>query len=225
MDHAKYSPSGAAFWYNCPGGHFYNQTIKEDDKFKKYSEEGTALHHYASAYFDWHRNKGGFLNAVGRDYSKEKFLKIYFDYVFARASYALDWRIEERLTLIPDLVWGTADCVIIGKDFLEIIDLKTGFTEVKAKRNLQLIVYALSAIKTFNLDPLKVQLTIVQPKLNCISTNLYNFRFIKNFEKRIHRKVEDLEDLGKGAMTLQTGPYCRFCRGNEFCPLYKKSLM
>ena len=229
MQHAYYSPSGADLWLNCEGGHFFNSTIKDDGKFEKYAKEGTALHDYAHAYLDAFKNSGekdllNFKLDNGIDFSKEKFLKPYFEFIAEKIKTVIDWKVEDKVIFCSD-VWGTSDLILFYENEIEIVDLKTGFHEVQAKNNNQLMVYALAAMKTYELSPAKITMTIVQPKLNKISRCTKKTSIVLKFGKTVEKRIKVLNDLNKGKMELKTGSYCRFCRGNENCPLYKKFLL
>ena len=69
--------------------------------------------------------------------------------------------------------FGTGDLVIVADGVLEVVDFKGGRgVRVEAERNSQLMLYGLGALLEF--DPLydirNVRMTIVQPRLNNIST-------------------------------------------------------
>ena len=69
--------------------------------------------------------------------------------------------------------FGTGDLVIVADGVLEVIDFKGGRgVRVEAERNSQLMLYGLGAVLEF--DPLydirTVRMTIVQPRLNNLST-------------------------------------------------------
>lgn len=66
-------------------------------------------------------------------------------------------------------VRGTADCVLVCGDVIEIIDYKDGHGIVEANDNEQLLLYALGAIEMvrtpFDIPVKEVHTTIVQPKV------------------------------------------------------------
>lgn len=83
--------------------------------------------------------------------------------------------VEERLDysyLVPQ-GFGTGDCVIIADGTLYIMDYKNGKgVFVSCDHNPQMMLYALGAYHTYGYlyDIQKVSMTIIQPRLENIST-------------------------------------------------------
>src|SRR5690606_39589774 len=92
--------------------------------------------------------------------------------------------LEERLDfsyLIPE-GFGTGDVVIISEGILEIIDLKYGKgVPVSAEGNPQMRLYALGALDGFGwmYDIREVRMTIVQPRLDSISTDVMDINSLR----------------------------------------------
>lgn len=53
--------------------------------------------------------------------------------------------VEEQISIheITDSCWGTADAIILGKDHLCVVDLKSGKWPVSPENNYQLMIYGL----------------------------------------------------------------------------------
>ena len=101
---------------------------------------------------------------------------------------------------------------------LEVVDFKGGRgVRVEAERNSQLMLYGLGALLEF--DPLydirNVRMTIVQPRLNNISTyETTTDELIRWAEKEVRPKAL-LAYEGKGEFCA--GEWCRFCRARYTC--------
>ena len=122
--------------------------------------------------------------------------------------------------------FGTADCVIINDDVMEVIDLKYGKgVPVYAQFNKQLMLYGLGALRKYDTmyDISEIRLTIIQPRINNIST------WQISVEDIIKWAVEELAPAAKlafaGEGELRTGDWCKFCTVKNKCrALYDKQL-
>ena len=96
--------------------------------------------------------------------------KFYTDYVNKRQSELEAEKYIERKVYVTEInqeLYGTADIILVGKDIIEVIDLKTGTWPVSPENfNPQLSTYALGAIAEFNIENprMNVMMTIVQPE-------------------------------------------------------------
>ena len=165
--HAILSASGAHRWMHCiPSAKLEEQF--PDTTFQA-AKEGTLAHEIAEAkllhYFDTLNFKKSQLKRRLNKAKKselyasemEHFTDEYLDFAKASAM-AYDATphvaIEKRLDLTEYIPggFGTADCVIIGDGVLHIIDLKYGKgVPVSAENNPQMMIYALGAIKAYEL--------------------------------------------------------------------------
>lgn len=113
--------------------------------------------------------------------------------------------------------FGTGDMVIVADGILEVIDLKYGKgVPVSAVENTQMRLYALGAydVNEFLYDVKTVRMTIVQPRLDSVSTD--------------ELSVEELLDWGDGIKPIaqrawegigECTPcdYCNFCKARHTC--------
>lgn len=114
--------------------------------------------------------------------------------------------------------FGTADCIIIGGDTLNIVDYKHGKgVKVEAKENPQLRLYALGALERYAiLYPLKtVHMTIIQPRISNYSDDTISIEALKTWGEQIVKPAADKAIAGKGE--ANPGDWCRFCRARQQC--------
>ena len=132
--------------------------------------------------------------------------------------------VEERVDyshIAPD-GFGTADMLIIGRDedghgVLHVCDFKTGQgVFVNAVHNSQLMLYALGGLHAYGyIYPIDtVQMTIVQPRLDNISTYACSRTELEAWGESI-RPIAKLAYEGKGEQ--KPGEWCRFCRAKPVC--------
>lgn len=242
--HALLSASGANRWLNCTPSAKLEEEFGEK-KSSVYAQEGTVAHELSELYLS-----RDVLQAITEDefnvrleelMSNELFtdemldvVPIYTDYCTEQFTEAKTinplavMEIEQKLDLteyVPES-FGTADCIIINDDVMEVIDLKYGKgVPVYATWNKQLMLYGLGALRKYDTmyDIVKVKLTIVQPRINNIST------FEITVEELIKWAIEELKpkaDLAfAGQGKLEAGDWCRFCSVKNKCrKLYEQQI-
>ena len=113
--------------------------------------------------------------------------------------------------------FGTGDMVIVADGILEVIDLKYGKgVPVSAIENTQMRLYALGAydVTEFLYDVKTVHMTIVQPRLDSVSTDEMTLEELLDWGEEIkpiaHRAWE-----GIGECT--PCDYCNFCKARHTC--------
>lgn len=128
--------------------------------------------------------------------------------------------IEAKLDLtgyVPDGM-GTADCILIGGDTLNIIDYKYGKgVEVSAEANPQMMLYALGALDAYSLfyGIRQVQMTIYQPRRDNISTYTMAAQDLIQWGMDVVRPAADVAYTGQGEYC--PGDWCRWCRARGQC--------
>ena len=159
---------------------------------------------------------------------------IYTDYCsdqFIEAQTANDlaiMEIEQKLDLseyIPES-FGTADCIIINDDLMEVIDLKYGKgVPVYAEWNKQLMLYGLGALRKYDMmyDIKEVRLSIVQPRINNISSWQIS---VEELQKWAEEELKPKANMAyKGEGELCAGEWCRFCSVRNRCrKLYEQQI-
>ena len=113
---------------------------------------------------------------------------------------------------------GTSDVVIVGKNFIHIIDLKFGKgVPVSAIGNPQLRLYALGAIKRHirECTCTEAKMTIIQPRLDDISTDYISVADLNKWAIEVVTPAANLAIAGKG--DLVPGDHCKFCKMKGKC--------
>ena len=204
--HAKLSPSAAARWLACPGSIALSE--KAPPRLESpAATEGTDAHEWAAR---------ALLGEPQTD-SPYTGLEMYIERVqqSAERKGAMAW-IEKRVYL-TDLLHGTPDAVVSHKNELEVFDLKYGYNKVEARGNPQLLIYAGAAIKTYNLNPRKIKLHIVQPRAGGVRTAVMPRKMFDSALKAIMLGAERTEyDI-----TLKAGEHCQYCPAATICHVRK----
>ena len=242
--HALLSASGASRWMNC------TPSAKLEDEYgvnetSVYAKEGTLAHELAELYL----RKDTLQTISELDFNAEfekimsdglfneemlDVVPIYTDYcteqlIEAKAHNQLAvMEIEQKLNLteyVPES-FGTADCVIINDDIMEVIDLKYGKgVPVYAEWNKQLMLYGLGVLRKYDTlyDITEIRLTIVQPRINNISSWQISVEELTKWAEEELKPRAELAFNGEGE--LNPGDWCRFCAVRNRCrKLYEQQL-
>lgn len=242
--HAFLSASGASRWINCTPSAKLEEEYGEK-KSSVYAQEGTLAHELSELYikrdtllaiseqeFDQRLEEimaNGLFNEEMLDV-----VPIYTDYCAAQLAEAKTvnplavMEIEQKLDLtdfVPES-FGIADCVIINDNLMEVIDLKYGKgVPVYAEWNKQLMLYGLGALQKYDTmyDISEVRLTIVQPRINNISSWQISVEELRRWAEEDLKPKAELAFEGKGE--LNAGDWCRFCAVRNQCrKLYEQQL-
>lgn len=242
--HAFLSASGAGRWLNC------TPSAKLEDEYgeKKssvYAQEGTLAHELSELYikrdtllaiseqeFDQRLEE-----IMANELFNEEMLDVvpaYTDYCASQLGAAQEdnpyaiMEIEQKLDLtsfVPES-FGTADCIIINDNKMEVIDLKYGKgVPVYAEWNKQLMLYGLGALQKYDTmyDIQEVELTIVQPRIDNISSWRISVEELRRWAEEELKPKAELAFEGKGE--LNAGDWCRFCAVRNQCrKLYEQQL-
>lgn len=127
----------------------------------------------------------------------------------------------ECTNYIPD-GFGTVDFAVLKGDVLHVIDLKYGKGVQVDADTPQAKYYAVALIDTFILKPKKVIVTIVQPRLDHISTQKFSFKEIMDFAETLRAasaEVDRMDERFKKKKTLvfKPGSHCGFCKARRQC--------
>lgn len=234
MSHAILSASGASRWMACPPSARLEQGFENNTS--EYAEEGTLAHELGEL---------GLRKALGeistRKYNSEikkigalklysadmpDCVEIYTDTCMEKVSEAKAktpdavFKVEQRLDFsewVPE-GFGTGDFVIIADGTMEICDLKYGKgVPVSANNNKQMMLYALGAIQEFSFlyDIEKVRMTIIQPRLDNISTFEVTADDLLKWAEEYVKPTANLAFKGEGEFCA--GDHCQFCRAKAVC--------
>ncbi len=239
--HSRLGASSSHRWMNCPGSVKLCEAVP--DKGSSYAEEGTLAHSLAEIIINYNLgrikkaefNKGmkeiqgsQYYNQEMQDYIRDYTEKVW-ELMNAAKSISKDAVLltEQRLDFsdwVPD-GFGTGDVVIVYDRVIHIIDLKYGKgVGVSAEKNPQLMLYGLGALSSYDMlyDIEKVILTIIQPRLDSISTyETTAAELLEWGEKKVRPAAEEtLKDDAK----CVAGEWCRFCKVKAVCRARKDAM-
>ena len=238
--HSNISPSAAARWINCPGSVALNAAAPKQ-KSGIHSATGTCAHGLGEKLLKGDITKAQLLNMEGETIKVEGFdilvdekmiegVLLYYDTVQEfRAEASKDAGapvmalVEQKLiaSSIDEHVYGTADVVICGKKYLDIMDYKNGQSVVEVEENPQLTIYGIAGLDHFRAnDRTHVRLTVIQPNAR------HSEGKVRTWEAPISYLTKQAEVLKKAvAATRETDPkfacgsWCKYCAGNNgTCP-------
>lgn len=243
-DHALLAASAANRWLNCtPSAKLEDAEGPHESSI--YAEEGTLAHELGELYIrhdvletvDDQVFSDRFDEIMNNQLFSEEMLDvvpIYVDYCTEQfnAAKANDAQsimdVEQKLDLteyVPES-FGTADCVIIGGNLIEVIDYKHGKgVPVYAEWNKQLMLYGLGALRKYDMlfDIEEVRLTIVQPRINNISSWQVSVNDLVTWAENELAPAAKLAFAGDGE--LKAGEWCKFCAVKNKCrTLYQKNM-
>jgi Protein of unknown function (DUF2800) len=234
MAHAILSASGASRWMACTPSARLEQNF--ENKTSEYAAEGTLAHELGE--LKLRKELEGLstrsFNSKVKKIQEDKlytadmpdYVDMYVETCLERVSEAKDktpdalFKIEQRLDFsewVPE-GFGTGDFVIIADGTMEVCDLKYGKgVPVSANNNKQMMLYALGAISEFSFlyDIEKVRMTIIQPRLDNISTFEVTVEDILKWAEEYVRPKAELAIKGEGEFCA--GNHCRFCRAKGVC--------
>ena len=221
--HALLGASSSARWLVCTPSARLEAMFPDEQS--PYAAEGTVAHDLAEAILR-HKLEGKKAPKLD-DYSTEMIEAVnrYVDIceekvneARARSSDA-EAMIEARLDFsrwVPE-GFGTGDMVIVADGILEVIDLKYGKgVPVSAVENTQMRLYALGAydVNEFLYDIKTVRMTIVQPRLDSVSTDEMPLEELLDWGEDIKPIAQRAWD-GIGECT--PCDYCNFCKARHTC--------
>lgn len=234
--HALLSASGASRWLNCTPSARLEEQYGEH-KTSPYAQEGTLAHELAELYLRRDVLRGTsedefnakleeiMSNPLFQDEMLEM-VPIYTDYCVSQLIEARKdnvfavMEIEQKLDFseyVPE-GFGTADCCIVNDNTLEVIDLKYGKgVPVYADWNPQLMIYGIGAWRKYCMvyDIENIRLTIIQPRLDNISTFTLTVKELQDWADEILEPAAQSAFNGKG--DLNVGGWCRFCSVKNRC--------
>ena len=233
--HALLSPSTSERWLNCTPS-VYLESLEPDTPPSIYAAEGTEAHAlgelklsymlskispelYDTKYKEF-RSQSQFYNEEFNEfvnsYCQEVMTIIKEDYKDEQVEVYLEEKVEFN-DIVPNGS-GTSDVIIVGKNFIHIVDLKFGKgIPVSAIGNPQLRLYALGALKKFRLHGIftEVRMTIIQPRLYDITTDFIAVMDLNDWAINFVKPRAELAIEGKGE--IKSGPHCKFCKRKGKC--------
>ena len=233
--HAKLSPSSAARWIHCPGSVALSEQCPPPPS-SDYADEGTLAHLIAEhkvlltagEITQWYYDKR-LKNALksqyycgemdeATTYYRDRVMEIYCEGL--KKDQSTELLVEQQFRLddwVPGC-FGTSDAIVIADDTIEVIDLKYGKgIKVDAVENPQLRLYGLGAAALFGdlYDLKRVRMTIIQPRLDHVSTEEMDLRELITWADLVVKPAAHAA-LGKNA-PLACGDWCRWCPAKATC--------
>lgn len=235
-EHALLSPSSSSRWLNCtPSARLAENA---ENKSSVYAEEGTLFHEiceYCLAQWNagvWEPDPFGEELPELKDdhlthplFKQEMFkhARNYCDFVMnenynlEKSDGACKLLLEEKVDIseyAPEC-FGSVDCQLVGRDTLEVIDLKYGEgVKVYAERNTQMMLYALGAIK--GKPSIKtIRLVIAQVRLNHFDVWEISANDLLQWADKVLKPTAKKAFAGKGEQKM--GDWCGFCPVKAQC--------
>lgn len=228
--HALLSASSSSRWLVCtPSARIESEY---EDVSSPFAEEGTKAHALAEATL---RDflKGGSGKVECENAEMQEAVQMYVDTCVEKITAAKATSpdaicgVEIRLNFsawVPH-GFGTGDCVLVSDDGIEVIDLKYGKgVPVSAKGNTQMRLYALGAYARYGLlfDTDQITMTIVQPRLDSISSDTLNLKDLLSWGAKV-KPIAEIAFKGDGKCVA--GGHCRFCKAKTECRAHHDYLL
>jgi Protein of unknown function (DUF2800). len=231
--HALLSASGAHRWMECTPSATLEKSFQ--DQGSSFAAEGTAAHELSE-----HKLRKFLKQRSKKPVSEydsdelDEYTGIYVDYATELITRVRDScrdpiiLVEQRLDFsnyVPE-AFGTGDLVIVADGTLYIVDLKYGKgVPVSAEENPQLMLYALGALNLFGFlyDINKVSMTIVQPRLESISTYEIPVEDLLLWAEYCLKPKAQMAMNGEGEFV--PGEHCRFCKAKITCRARAESFL
>lgn len=234
--HAILSASSSHKWLVCtPSARFEE---KFPSKTSEYMEEGTLAHEIAEIkvrnYFTV-MSKATYTRRVNKLKKNEHFntemlvhTETYLEYIKEQAlrTKATPFiAIEQKVDFskyVPE-GFGTADCILISGNTLQIIDFKYGKgVKVDAENNPQMMLYALGALSQFGIfyDIKCIKMSIVQPRIENISE--FEISKEESLDWGENTVKPQAQKAFAGIGNFVQGEHCQFCKAKGACEFRAK---
>lgn len=231
--HALLSPSASHRWLNCPPS--AKLCASEKDHASSYALEGTDAHTLCAYLLERALGRDSPDPVESLDYyntQMQKYSDGYASFVVEEFHKLLEKDPDAKVLIeqkvdyshwVPDGT-GTADCIILSRETLEIIDYKYGrgilvqACSAQFGGNPQLMCYSLGAVAMFD-DTCHFQtirMVIYQPRLNNISVYEMTKQELIAWADDVLAPTAALAMEGKGE--LKAGEHCIFCKVKLSCP-------
>jgi len=217
--HALLSASSSHRWLACPASAVAAEAYPNPDT--EFTREGTQAHEVAEAVTraavenksSWKVPAGG--DGAGLPLDMIDHAEGYRDYILEQVkgpnAVVL---LEQKVDFSPWVPegFGTADCIIIQGNTMDVIDYKYGQgVPVSAVDNPQAKLYGLGALNDYGFayDVERIRLHIYQPRLNNISVDELTAADLMAWAEKTVKPVAEKAAKGKGG--YKAGEHCKFC--------------
>jgi hypothetical protein len=210
--HTLYSASSLDRLALCPPSARLGKDIP--DTSSKDAMRGTRIHELGEMLLN-----GENVDIPGIDADELNIAKGYAEYVWEVAGEEGVIYVEESfhdaLSIYHPDLGGTGDAVVVYKNNLHIIDLKSGKSPVSAKENKQMLTYGLGAIEKHGWDKFEsVHLHIYQP--GNISKESYPVKRLGDWARELIQIAKRADDPFEKPNPSAKG--CYFCKAKSVCP-------
>ena len=234
--HAILSASGAHRWLECTPSAQLEQQFPPS--MSEYAEEGTAAHELAEltaryflgeiseTEFEAKRDelaKGPYYTAEMQECANDYARLVLQKFEAARETCPdafVELEVKVDFSKYVKDGFGTADCVIVADNLLEIIDFKYGKgVRVEAAGNPQMRLYALGAYLKYNtlFDFARVCKTNFQPRLSGVqSSSELTVKELTTWADKVVKPKAKLAYKGEGEFN-PSEDVCKFCRAKAQC--------
>lgn len=224
--HALLSASSSHRWLACPPSAVAAEAYPNEGT--EFTREGTLAHEVAEAVA---RGESFVLDreATERGLTQEmvECAEGYRDYIQEQTKGdSATVLLEQRVDFSPWVPegFGTADCILIQGDTMDVIDYKYGKgVAVSAQDNPQMKLYGLGALNEYGFayDIKTVRLHIYQPRMNNISVHELSTDELTTWAEGTVKPTAALAIKGEGEYSA--GEHCRFCPHGGRCRALKET--
>ncbi len=236
--HAFLSASKAKRWIGCPPSAKMESQMP-DSEASNHMKEGSLAHKLAEIElrFLYNHTKHGIYTSHKAKVFEDplftedmpQYVQQYIDYVQEQISrlqkedsvFFHDFESKIDLSFWVPEGFGTVDIFIANQKNIEVIDLKYGKgVKVYATDNAQLKLYVAGAVKRldFMTDIKTVKYTIVQPRLNHISSEEINVKDLLHWCEKTVKPAAKKAFVGKGNFKVDV--WCQFCKAQTKCKAF-----
>jgi len=221
--HADCSPSSAAMWMSCPAS--ITLAGGRTRPSSKYAKEGTAAHKIAEMILGGDMFPPPKLTVEGTEFIIGRDMLMHLNpYItlvegYQRSGFAIHTEKRVHLKMSGGLVWGTADCIASGLEWMTIIDLKFGKGVPVDPDSAQLKIYALGALENLRSPAKNVGLIVAQPRLDPVpKLHVMSVDELKAWQTTY--LVPALERIIRKDPSEVAGPHCRWCVRRDECKAF-----
>lgn len=226
--HALLSASSSHRWLACPSSAVAAEAYPPQDT--DFTREGTTAHEAAEAVARAAIEKQtSFKLTPGEGLTLEMLncADEYRDYILEQVkSEDAVVLLEQRVDFSPWVPegFGTADCIIIQGDTMDVIDYKYGVgVPVSAVDNPQEKLYGLGALNDygFAFNVQNIRLHIFQPRIDNISVDELTVAELMTWAEKTVKPIAEKAAKGKGG--YNAGAWCKFCPHAGKCKTLTKT--
>ncbi len=214
--------------FACPSS-IVMQTIPANrvkDTSSVYAIRGDNMHQYAEDVLN--RKEPSLKLGTKNREDVEGYIKFCDDII---ADKAIKYFVEPKLySKMHKEISGAIDCLIVEKNCIHVIDLKTGFAQKYPETN-QLYLYALLVYENRKLLKIddesfeSIKLTIYQTTASRPARSLrIMLKHLLEFEERLKKLLTNIKSLSKVVISgkkldINRGSHCKYCPVRDYCTL------